>query len=107
VPRFVIDNEIVVDKLTGKQVLHLEVDGPEHIVALLNEVAGDATTVDSAVCTCGHHASVHAVDDEERRQCIHCDCAQFECSVDHDATSEPCPARVPPSLGDTTEPKGR
>jgi hypothetical protein len=50
-------------------------------------------TVDSATCTCGHHASMHAVDDEERRDCIHCDCSQFECSVDHDATGEPCPAR--------------
>jgi hypothetical protein len=36
-------------------------------------------------CRCGHPASVHAVDDEERRQCLRgeCDCGQY----DHDAAA--------------------
>ncbi len=43
VDRFFIDNEIIVDRTTGQQALHLEVDGPEHVCALLNEVAAEST----------------------------------------------------------------
>lgn len=29
------------------------------------------------VCVCGHPATDHAVDDEERRECARCSCAAY------------------------------
>jgi len=39
-----------------------------------------ATGAPTRCIRCGHASTQHAVDDEERRECNYCACAQFECA---------------------------
>jgi hypothetical protein len=70
VDRFVIDNEIIRDMVTGQQVLHLEVDMPEHIVEALHE-ARDAA-LEEVAKGCDAYAIAYPGDERYARACRSC-----------------------------------